>query len=234
MELVVSVISRPAGAYRGAIGSRGERTAKPEGRSVCHPRRRRADGNACLLGRYPTLARGACPACVTTVLQGGCATPGPGAISRCGPTAASTLIAWYARLPTTRWNVRFSITLRQHKSLHNVDRGQTWNVCLECRFPTGWTALADVAETTYIPFQSEPDAAPVLLIVRLGLKPTPGSLSWPALRQTAITASSRDRDGEMLTGVQIIAVTHEIAECDTRPQVRCQTQPHLLSGRFAA
>ena len=33
---------------------------------------------------------------------------------------------------------------------------------------------ADVAETTYTPFQSEPDAAPVRLIVRR-VKPTPGS-----------------------------------------------------------
>ncbi len=33
---------------------------------------------------------------------------------------------------------------------------------------------ADVAETTYTPFQSEPDAAPVRLIVRW-VKPTPGS-----------------------------------------------------------
>ena len=33
---------------------------------------------------------------------------------------------------------------------------------------------ADVAETTYTPFQGEPDAAPVRLIVRR-VKPTPGS-----------------------------------------------------------
>ena len=33
---------------------------------------------------------------------------------------------------------------------------------------------ADVAETTYVPFQDEPDAAPVRLIVRR-VKPTPGS-----------------------------------------------------------
>ena len=33
---------------------------------------------------------------------------------------------------------------------------------------------ADVAETTYTPFQGEPEAAPVRLIVRR-VKPTPGS-----------------------------------------------------------
>ena len=55
---------------------------------------------------------------------------------------------------------------------------------------------ADVAETTYTPFQSEPDAAPVRLIVRR-VKPTPGS-------QLALFATYSyhgfitDRDGEML------------------------------------
>ena len=60
-------------------------------------------------------------------------------------------------------DVRFSITLRQHKSLHNV---------IEAIPEDAWTPIpywmdgaADVAETTYIPFQSEPDAAPVRLIV---------------------------------------------------------------------
>ena len=64
---------------------------------------------------------------------------------------------------------------------------------------------ADVAETTYIPFQSEPDAAPVRLIVRR-VKPTPGS-------QLALFATYSyhgfitDRDGEMLNWRPIIAVT---------------------------
>ena len=55
---------------------------------------------------------------------------------------------------------------------------------------------ADVAETTYTPFQSEPGAAPVRLIVRR-VKPTPGS-------QLALFATYSyhgfitDRDGEML------------------------------------
>ena len=63
------------------------------------------------------------------------------------------------------------------------------------RFLTGWTA-PDVAETTCTPFQSEPDAAPVRLIVRR-VKPTPGS-------QLALFATYSyhgfitDRDGEML------------------------------------
>ena len=55
---------------------------------------------------------------------------------------------------------------------------------------------ADVAETEYTPFGSEPDAAPVRLIVRR-VKPTPGS-------QSALFANYRyhgcitDRDGDTL------------------------------------
>ena len=55
---------------------------------------------------------------------------------------------------------------------------------------------ADVAETTCTPFQSEPDAAPVRLIVRR-VEPTPGS-------QLALFATYSyhgfitDRDGETL------------------------------------
>ena len=69
-------------------------------------------------------------------------------------------------------DVRFSITIRQHISLHNL---------IEAIPEDAWTPIpywvdgaADVAETTYTPFQSEPDAAPVRLIVRR-VKPTPGS-----------------------------------------------------------
>ena len=93
-----------------------------------------------------------------------------------------------------KMDVRFSITIRQHKSLHNV---------IEAIPEDAWTPIpywmdgaADVAETTYIPFQSEPDAAPVRLIVRR-VKPTPGS-------QLALFATYSyhgfitDRDGEML------------------------------------
>ena len=62
--------------------------------------------------------------------------------------------------------------------------------------PYWMDGAADVAETTYTPFQSEPDAAPVRLIVRR-VKPTPGS-------QLALFATYSyhgfitDRDGETL------------------------------------
>ena len=91
-------------------------------------------------------------------------------------------------------NVRFSITIRQHARLREL---------IEAIPETDWTAIpywmdgaADVAETTYTPFQGEPDAAPVRLIVRR-VKPTPGS-------QLALFASYSyhgfitDRDGDTL------------------------------------
>ena len=69
-------------------------------------------------------------------------------------------------------NVRFSITIRQHARLRNL---------IEAIPEDAWTPIpywmdgaADVAETTYVPFQDEPDAAPVRLIVRR-VKPTPGT-----------------------------------------------------------
>ena len=69
-------------------------------------------------------------------------------------------------------DVRFSITIRQHARLRNL---------IEAIPEADWTPIpywmdgaADVAETTYTPFQSEPDAAPARLIVRR-VKPTPGT-----------------------------------------------------------
>ena len=57
-----------------------------------------------------------------------------------------------------RINVRYSITIRQHKSLHNL---------IEAIPEDAWTPIpywmdgaADVAETTCTPFQAEADAAP--------------------------------------------------------------------------
>ena len=85
-----------------------------------------------------------------------------------------------------KMDVRYSITVRQHQSRRNQIEA----------IPEGdWTPLpywmdgaADVAETTYIPFESAPDAAPVRRIVRR-VPPTPGS-QLALLPTTAITASS--------------------------------------------
>ena len=135
-------------------------------------------------------------------------------------------MAWYPS--AARW-IRFSITIRQHKSLHNR---------IEAIPEDAWTPIpywmdgaADVAETTCTPFQSEPDAAPVRLIVRR-VKPTPGS-------QLALFATYSyhgfitDRDGEML---ELEADHRRHAEIenairDLKHGVRLN---HLPSGRFAA
>ena len=91
-------------------------------------------------------------------------------------------------------DVRFSITIRQHARLRNLIEA----------IPEGdWTPVpywmdgaADVAETTYTPFQSEPDAAPVRLIVRR-VKPTPGS-QLALFATYSYHALITDRDGDTL------------------------------------
>ena len=89
-------------------------------------------------------------------------------------------------------DVRFSITIRQHARLREL---------IEAISEEDWTPVpywmdrgADVAETTYTPFQGEPEAAPVRLIVRR-VKPTPVP-NWPSSPATAITASSPTGTGK--------------------------------------
>ena len=126
-------------------------------------------------------------------------------------------------------DVRFSITIRQHKSLHNL---------IEAIPEDAWTPIpywmdgaADVAETTYIPFQSEPDAAPVRLIVRR-VKPAPRS-------QLALFATYSyhgfitDRDGETLE-LEADHRRHAEIENAIRDLKYGVGLNHLPSGRFAA
>ena len=88
-----------------------------------------------------------------------------------------------------------------------------------------------MAETIYTPFQSEPDAAPVRLIVRR-VKPTPGS-------QLALFATYSyhgcitDRDGETL---ELEADHRRHAEIENAiRELKYGVGPnHLPSGRFAA
>ena len=128
-----------------------------------------------------------------------------------------------------KMDVRFSITIRQHKSLRNL---------IEAIPEDAWTPIpywmdgaADVAETTCTPFQSEPDAAPVRLIVRR-VKPTPGS-------QLALFASYSyhgfitDRDGEMLE-LEADHRRHAEIENAIRDLKHGVGLNHLPSGRFAA
>ena len=125
--------------------------------------------------------------------------------------------------------VRYSITIRQHKNLRNL---------IEAIPEADWTPIpywmdgaADVAETTYVPFQSESDAAPVRLIVRR-VKPTPGS-------QLALFASYSyhgfitDRDGDTLE-LEADHRRHAEIENAIRDLKYGVGLNHLPSGRFAA
>ena len=134
-------------------------------------------------------------------------------------------------------DVRFSITIRRHARLRNI---------IEAIPETDWTPIpywmdgaADVAETTYAPFQNEPDAAPVRLIVRR-VKPTHGS-------QLALFASYSyhgfitDRDGDTLE-LEADHRRHAEIENAIRDPASSAGQAlkygvglnHLPSGRFPA
>ena len=128
-----------------------------------------------------------------------------------------------------KMDVRYSITVRQHARLRNI---------IEAIPETDWTPIpywmdgaADVAETTYVPFQDEPDAAPVRLIVRR-VQPTPGS-------QLALFASYRyhgfitDRDGETLEP-EADHRRHAEIENAIRDLKYGVGLNHLPSGRFPA
>ena len=88
-----------------------------------------------------------------------------------------------------------------------------------------------MAETTYVPFQSEPDAAPVRLIVRR-VRPAPGS-------QLALFATYdyhgfiTDRDGETLE-LEADHRCHAEIENAIRDLKYGVGLNHLPSGRFAA
>ena len=136
-----------------------------------------------------------------------------------------------------KMDVRFSITIRQHARLRNI---------IEDIPEADWTPIpywmegaADVAETEYTPFGSEPDAVPVRLIVRR-VKPTPGS-------QLALFASYSyhgfitDRDGDTLD-LEADHRRHAEIENAIRDPASSAGQAlkygvglnHLPSGRFPA
>ena len=123
-----------------------------------------------------------------------------------------------------KMDVRFSITIRQHKSLHNL---------IEAIPEDAWTPIpywmdgaADVAETTCTPFQAEADAAPVRLIVRR-VKPTPGS-QLALFAKYSYHGFITDRDGELLEPEADHRRHAEDRECHTRPQVRRRAEPSPL------
>ena len=123
-------------------------------------------------------------------------------------------------------DVRFSITVRQHASLRDLIEAipeEDWTP-----IPYWMDGAADVAETTYTPFQTKPDAAPVRLIVRR-VKPTPGS-QLALFARYSYHGFITDRDGETL---ELEADHRRHAEVDkrhTRPQVRRRSEPHAVGA----
>ena len=111
-----------------------------------------------------------------------------------------------------KMDVRFSITIRQHKSLHNL---------IEAIPEDAWTPIpywmdgaADVAECT--PFQSEPDAAPV----------RPADARFPSSPNGLLTGRGVATEADHRRHAEI-----ENAIRDLKYGVGLN---HLPSGRFAA
>ena len=128
-----------------------------------------------------------------------------------------------------KMDVRFSITVRQHARLRNL---------IEAIPETEWTPIpywmegaADVAETSYTPFQSEPDAAPVRLIVRR-VKPTPGS-QLALFANYSYHAFITDREGDTLD-LEADHRRHAQIENSIRDLKYGVGLNHLPSGRFPA
>ena len=128
-----------------------------------------------------------------------------------------------------KMGVRFSITIRQHRSVRRL---------IAAIPEAAWTPIpywidggADVAETTYTPFATEKDAVPVRLIVRR-VKPTPGSqLALFALYD--YHAFVTDRNGQTLT-LEADHRRHAEIENAIRDLKYGVGLNHLPSGRFAA
>ncbi len=128
-----------------------------------------------------------------------------------------------------RMGVRFSITVRQHQGLRNLIEAipeVDWRP-----IPYWMEGATDVAEAEYTPFQSEPDAAPVRLIVRR-VKPTPGS-QLALFASYSYHAFITDRDGDVLE-LEADHRRHAEIENAIRDLKYGVGLNHLPSGRFAA
>ena len=121
------------------------------------------------------------------------------------------------------------LTVRQHQSLRSLIEA----------IPEGdWTPIpywmegaADVAETSYTPFKSEPDAAPVRLIVRR-VRPTPGS-QLALFANYSYHACITNREGDTLE-LEADHRRHAEIENAIRDLKYGVGLNHLPSGRFAA
>ena len=128
-----------------------------------------------------------------------------------------------------KMDVRGSITIRQHASVRNI---------IEAIPQSEWTPIpywmegaADVAETEYTPFGSEPDAAPVRLIVRR-VKPTPGS-QLALFTNYSYHAFITDREGDT-RALEADHRRHAEVENAIRDLKYGVGLNHLPSGRFPA
>ena len=126
-------------------------------------------------------------------------------------------------------DVRFSITIRQRASLRDLIEAipeEDWTP-----IPYWMDGAADVAETTYTPFQTKSDAPPVRLIVRR-VKPTPGS-QLALFARYSYHAFITDRDGETLE-LEADHRRHAEVENAIRDLKYGVGLNHMPSGRFAA
>ena len=126
-------------------------------------------------------------------------------------------------------DVRFSTTIRQRASLRDLIEAipeEDWTP-----IPYWMDGAADVAETTYTPFQTKPDAAPVRLIVRR-VKPTPGS-QLALFARYSYHAFITDRDGETLE-LEADHRRHAEVENAIRDLKYGVGLNHMPSARFAA
>ena len=126
-------------------------------------------------------------------------------------------------------DVRFSITVRQHKGLRNLIEAipqSDWRP-----IPYWMEGAADVAETEYTPFQSQTGAAPVRLIVRR-VKPTPGT-QLALFASYSYHAFITDRRGDTLE-LEADHRRHAEIENAIRDLKYGMGLNHLPSGRFPA
>ena len=128
-----------------------------------------------------------------------------------------------------KMKVRFSITVRQQQSLRNL---------IETIPESDWRPIlywmeggADVAETVYTPFKTEPDAAPARLIVRR-VRPTPGS-QLALFANYSYHAFITDREGDTLE-LEAGHRRHAEVENAIRDLKYGVGLNHLPSGRFPA
>ncbi len=128
-----------------------------------------------------------------------------------------------------KMGVRYSITIRQHASVRNI---------IEDIPEADWTPIpywmegaADVAETTYTPFQNEADAVLVRLIVRR-VKPMPGS-QLALFANYSYHACVTDREGQTLN-LEADHRRHAEIENAIRDLKYGVGLNHFPSGRFPA